>query len=141
MYCQPTDLEKLVSAELLGQLADDGPGATATPDQIIAEAIDQADGEIDGYVGVVLPVPLSPAPRLVANLSAKIAAYNLFRRRPHLEAGEWKEEYARALRLLERIARGEISMGPKEGETAAALEPNGLAVVTKASHFGDLEDF
>lgn len=106
MYSTATDLKKLVSPEVLAQLADDGPGAAATADEVIAEAIDQADREIDAYVGAVMPVPLDPVPLLVANLSPKIALYNLFRRRPHLEAGEWGDEYKRCVRLLERIARG-----------------------------------
>ncbi|WP_449246463.1 gp436 family protein [Desulfarculus baarsii] len=135
MYCTPADLEKLLAPETLGQLADDGPGGPA-PEAVLLEAIEQADREIDAYLGVARAVPLEPAPAIVANLSAKIAVYNLYRRRPHLEAGEWAGEYQRALKLLERIAEGRLSLGGGEGP-AAPLEPNAMVTISRPPHFSD----
>jgi len=140
MYCTTTDLEKLLAPDVLRQLADDGPGGPQ-PEAVMLEAIEQADREIDSYLGVVVPVPLEPVPPLVANLSAKIAVYNLHRRRSHLELGEWGKEYDRALKLLERIARGEVSMGPtaENGEPAEPLNPGRAAVETRRPEFPDGE--
>lgn len=141
MYSTTADIERLLAPDVIRQLTDDGPNGRSA-DEIIAEAIDQADREIDSYVGVVRQVPLDPAPGLVANLSAKIAAYNLLRRRPHLEAGEWGDEYKRCLRLLERVAAGQISLGAVSAdEPAPAMEPAGAAVVTPPAIFTDLEDY
>ncbi len=137
MYCAVADLEKLVAPGQLRQLADDGPGAPA-PEEVMAEAIDQADREIDAYLGTVREVPLDPVPPLVANLSAKIAVYNLHRRRTHLDLGEWAEEYKRALRLLERIAAGDVSLGPpEEGGTSQPAGGGQAVVVTGEPMFTD----
>lgn len=135
MYSAVTDLERLLAPEQLRQLADDGLGSPE-PEVVMAEAIEQADREIDAFLGMVLAVPLEPVPPLVANLSAKIAVYNLFRRRSHLELGEWAGEYSRAVKLLERIARGDLSLGqPAADQVAPPREPNSLAVVAPRRHF------
>lgn len=143
MYCATADLEKLMSAESLRQLADDGPDGPAY-EAVLAEAIEQADREIDAYIGVVQEVPLDPVPPLVANLSAKIAVYNLYRRRDHLDGGAWADEYKRAMALLSKIASGGLSLG-KSGEAgsgpAEPLEPNTMIVNTPPPYFDDLEKF
>jgi phage gp36-like protein len=143
MYSIASDLEKLLEPDAIRQLADDGPGA-AEPEVVIAEAIEQADREIDTYLNMVMEVPVDPVPPLVANLSAKIAVYNLHRRRSHLEVGEWGEEYKRCLKLLERIADGKLTIGPKaEGETAQPENPGRGVVQTRPREFPDdrLEKF
>ena len=139
MYSAAPDIEKLVAPEVLAQLADDGPGAAATAEEVIAEAIEQADREIDAYIGAVAPTPMDPPHPLIANLSPKIALYNLFRRRPHLEAGEWGEEYKRCVRLLEMIAAGKINLGAAdaEGNPAEPLDPGRTVVVTGPLQFPD----
>ena len=142
MYCTTADMEKLMSAESLRQLADDGPDGPAYED-VLAEAIEQADREIDAYIGVVQSVPLDPVPPLVANLSAKIAIYKLYSRRDHLDPGVWGKGYERALSLLQKIATGGLSLG-SSGEDgsgpAEPLEPNTMIVNTPPPYF-DLEKF
>ncbi|MCB2186947.1 MAG: DUF1320 domain-containing protein [Deltaproteobacteria bacterium] len=140
MYSSETDLKRLLSPDTLRQLADDGLGGLP-PEEVIAEAIEQADREIDAYLGLVMTVPLAATPPLAANLSAKIAAYNLHRRRSHLELGEWAEEYKRCLKLLEKIGSGELTLGPGPGNTTAEpASPGSLAVVTAKPLF-DLETY
>lgn len=139
MYSTPSDLAKLIDERTLLQLADDS-GLAGLDDErvqaVLAEAIEQADREIDSYVCMALPVPLFPVPDLVANLSAKIAAYNLFRRRPHLELGEWGKEYDRCLRLLERIAQRKVVLESPDAEPAQAEPDSGVSVSAPAAHFG-----
>ncbi|WP_044347259.1 DUF1320 domain-containing protein [Dethiosulfatarculus sandiegensis] len=141
MYASKADLDKLIAPDLIDQLCDDGPGGQA-PDDVIAEAIEQADREIDAYLGQISPVPLSPVPPIANMISAKIAIYNLHRRRPHLELGEWGEEYKRCVKLLEKIAKKEISIGTPDdgGGQSQAADPARMAVVTPSPYF-DLSDF
>ena len=140
MYCTIADLKLLMSEEQLLQLADDGVDSP-TPEQVMNEAIDQADREIDGYLNAIRPVPLDPVPLIVPNISAKIAAYNLFRRKPHLEAGEWATEYDRQVKLLEKIASGKIGLGltgdEDPGEQAQPTEPGKMVAKSRPPHFPD----
>lgn len=140
MYSTATDLQKLVAPNVLDQLSDDGAGAAATAEEVIAEAIDQADTEIDSYFSAQVTVPMDPPHPLAANLSAKMALYNLFRRRPHVDLGEWGEEYKRCVALLKRIAEGKISVTPSaDGEHTEPLNAGGTVVITGEPYFGDLE--
>ncbi len=159
MYCAFEDLRRLLGdrrllelgedtgkvsearfQELLAALDDSGAERSAAENALLAnleEAIDAADREIDGWVSVVAPVPLADPPGIVANLSAKIAVYNLHRRRPHLELGEWKEEYERALKTLERIAQGRIPLAPATVDNPVRAEGPGVSVVSGEQEFGD----
>ena len=140
MYSTIADLKKLMPEAQLLELSDDGVDSP-TPEEVMAEAIEQADREIDGYLNAVLPVPLDPVPPLVANISAKIAIWNLYRRRTHLDPGSWGDEYPRQLRLLEKIAEGKISIGAtgdeEPGELAEPMDPGRAEVRTRPPEFSD----
>lgn len=137
------DSGRVTESRLLAILEDPGLARTAEEAATVAaveECIDQADREIDAFVSVVMPVPLgtdgAAVPGIVANLSGKISAYNLHRRRPHLELGEWKEEYARCIRQLERIAQGKLPL-TATAEAPAQAQPVGVTVTAPGRIFGD----
>ncbi len=113
MYSTPAELKLLISEKELVQLASDSKQIadwhSREIQNVLTEAIDQADGEIDGYVGMVQTLPMPKTPRIISNLSAKIAVYNMLRRRPHMP-DSWQSEYDRCLRLLEKIAEGKLSL-------------------------------
>jgi phage gp36-like protein len=143
MYSTIGDLKTLMPEAQLLELADDGVDSP-TPEQVMLEAIEQADREIDGYLGAVHEVPLDPVPPMVANISAKIAVWNLNRRRPHLEPGSWGDEYPRQLNLLKLIAQGKLTLGmEQEGGTVQPLELDKPVMKTRDREFPDelLEEF
>jgi phage gp36-like protein len=132
MYCTSDDLTRLLpESELLELADDDGVASLDDPgvQAVLAEAIDQADREIDAYVGMVKAVPLDPVPPLVANLSAKIAVHGLYIRRPGLSIPDSiAEAYKQALQMLGRIAAGKLSLGQeKDGATE---EPGTVQMAT-----------
>jgi phage gp36-like protein len=137
------DIQALINDDLILQLADDS-GLAALADEkvqsVINGAIQRADREIDAYVSAVKPVPLSPVPPLINNLSSKIAVYNLHRRRPHLDLGEWKDEYSRCLKLLERIAGGRVPLTPEGDEPEQAEAAAGVSVTTGRQRFESIWD-
>lgn len=138
-YSQPQDLRLLLDERRLLELADErGLAAWDDPavQQVLCEAIAAADREIDAYAGAVRPVPLVPVPPLAARLSARVAVYNLHRRRPHLELGEWGKEYERCLRLLERIAEGKVSLTASAAQPVQAETGAGVSVAAEAPQFG-----
>lgn len=119
-YCTLTDLKKLLPEELLIQLTDD-EGAGVVNQGRIDEAIAGADIEIDSYCGVKYTVPFaSPVPDLAKKLSIDIAIYNLYSRKVEEIPSTRAERYKNAIRQLEGIAKGLISIGEATEPTPAA---------------------
>jgi len=134
MYSAPDDLRLLLAEKELVQLAADGRPGRWADDQtqaVLAEAIDQADSEIDGYISLRVTLPLTFPPRLISNLSAKIAVYNLLRRRASIP-DHWRGEYDRCLALLKDIAAGKLPLPDDgaDGTDDGDADPGSIAVVT-----------
>ncbi|MFB0515166.1 MAG: gp436 family protein [Candidatus Neomarinimicrobiota bacterium] len=120
-YCTKADIQKRVSDQALIQLTTEDAQATEPDDDVITEAIEAADGEIDSYAVRQFTVPLSPVPPRIKDISRDIAIYNLYARRPHMETPEIiKDRYRSAVKWLEKLAEGKVSPGelpePEESE-------------------------
>lgn len=89
----------------------------------IADAIADADGEIDGYLSKRYPIPLSPVPKVINKMSKDIAVYNLFSRIGIDETSREKNylnRYNAAVKFLQLVASGGVSIGAAPGETSQA---------------------
>ncbi len=118
-YSTVDDIKKLLPEELLVQLTDDEDTGAVNLARA-EEAIAQADAEIDSYCGERLSVPLSPAPEMVRKLSVDIAIYNLYSRMVREMPEVRAERYRNAVRKLEGIARGIISLGIAESPASSS---------------------
>jgi len=97
---------------------------------IIQAAIDDADGEIDGYLAKRYSVPISPVPKIINKMSKDIAVYNLFSRVGIDESGSEKNflnRYNSAVKFLTLVASGTVSIGT-EVDTPATAASNGFTV-------------
>lgn len=113
-YCTQDDvLDQLSEAQLI-QCTDDNDTGSVDAAKV-AQAIADADGEIDGYVGARYAVPLSPVPAIILKLAVDIAIYNLFSRRDEVPENR-AERYKNAIRFLEQVAKGGISLGADDPE-------------------------
>lgn len=89
---------------------------------IVESAILDADGTIDGYLSTRYPVPLASPDKMINNLSKDIAIYNIFSR---IGINEDDREntlitrYKNAIRFLEKIAEGKISLPEKRSQQSA----------------------
>lgn len=103
-YCTENDLLTMIPQKELAELtADSGD----MPDsQVVAEAIDRADAEIDAYLGTRYTLPLTPVPDQVKGLSMDITLYHLYSRRS-VAPPVRRQKYEAALSLLKQIAAGE----------------------------------
>lgn len=104
---------------------------------IIAAAMEDADGEIDGYLAKRYTVPIEPTPKVVNKFAKDIAVYNLFSRVGIDESGEEKNylnRYHAAIKFLTLVAEGKVSIGAKTDDptTAAAT---GFSVTSNARLF------
>lgn len=135
-YCLPDDLKLLISERELVQLAAEGkPFTFESPEvqAVLVEAINQADTEIDSYIGMVPGIlPFDVVPDLVSNLSAKIGVYNMLRRRPSMP-DHWESEYKRCTRVLDKFAEGKLSFASALAADPAAdqkADDNSAGIVT-----------
>jgi len=120
-YSALTDIEKLIPEETVIQLTDDEGTGEVVQDPV-TEAIAKADSEIDAYLAAQYDVPLSPVPALIRNLSTDIAIYNLYSRRVEEIPQTRAERYKNAIRILEKISKGEISLGTGDPGVSASAD-------------------
>ena len=117
-YCTKLDIEKMLPADDVTNLTDDeGTGAQVA--SRVSEAIAQADAEIDSYCGGRFTVPFTTVPDIVKKCSVDIAIYNLYSRRVESIPDTRSERYRNAIRQLEGIAKGIISIGEDPEPTAS----------------------
>ena len=136
MYSTLDDLRKLVPEEVLVQLTDDEYLGTVNQARV-DEAIAQADAEVDSYCGGRYSVPFSTVPEIAKKLSVDIAVYNLYSRTVMEMPAVRAERYRNAIRQLEAISKGIISLGvdplpsaPKDS-TAETNKPTDTNVFTR----------
>lgn len=90
---------------------------------IIDAAIEDADGEIDGYLAKRYAVPLAPTPKVINKFSKDIAVYNLFSRIGIDEGTDQKNylnRYNAAIKFLTLVAEGKVSIGTQADDPATA---------------------
>ena len=90
---------------------------------IIDAAIEDADGEIDGYLAKRYTVPASPVPKIINKFSKDIAVYNLFSRIGIDESTDQKtylNRYNAAIKFLTLVAEGKVSIGTVTDDPATA---------------------
>ena len=119
-YSTIDDMGKLIPLEMLIQLTDDENTGALVATRV-EEAVRQADSEIDSYCAMKYGVPLDPVPEIVRKCSVDIAIYNLYSRRVEEIPPTRSERYRNAVRCLEGIVRGTVSLGESPaGEPTAS---------------------
>jgi phage gp36-like protein len=113
-YCDIGDLKNDISEAELIQLTDDDD-AGVVDETVVADAIADADSEIDAYLRARYDLPLDTAPRILKKLSVGITLYYLFHRR-QIANEVIKERYDNAVKLLDRIAKGQVQLVEADGD-------------------------
>jgi phage gp36-like protein len=110
MYCTLEDILKKIPTDTVVQLTDDTDGGGI--DEVKTdEAIADAGREIDAYCGSRYILPFAVVPDIIAKLAADIAIYNLYSRVTETIPDTRADRYKNAIKLLEGIAKGAISLG------------------------------
>lgn len=116
-YSTITDILAQLDEQTLIQLTDDDNLGAVNQD-VAAEAIADADAEIDGYCGNRYDVPLTTATAVIRKISRDMAIYNLYGRRPNGPTENVKERYANAVRFLKDVSAGRVSLGANAPEAS-----------------------
>ncbi|MBI5328857.1 MAG: DUF1320 domain-containing protein [Deltaproteobacteria bacterium] len=108
-YITKTDIIEQLAEESLMQLTDD-EGIGSVNDVRVDAAIEDSEGEVDGYLSVRYACPISPTPKIIKKCAVDIAIYNLYARRD--TANEEREKrYKNAVRFLENASKGVVTLG------------------------------
>ena len=115
-YATTADMRDRFDEAELRQLTDDA-GAGVIDDARLQRALDDAGDLINAHLAARYDVPIAPAPKLLTRLQCDIARRYLYRDEP--PAGV-KDAHDQAVRTLERLADGRMSLGldAEGGETA-----------------------
>ena len=121
-YCDLDDLKQDISGTELQQLTDDERLGAVNEDRINA-AIGAAGDLIDGFLRGRYALPLDPVPTIVRTIATEIAIYRLFlRKKRQTITKEMTDNYNAQIRLLEKLQRGEITLGGGETPSEKAGE-------------------
>lgn len=137
MYCTIDDLLKQSSAEVLIRCTDDEGNEEINQD-IVTEKIIDAQTEIDSYCRSQYNVPFAPVPGLIKKLAVDIALYNLISRRGlHEDSPDiiLVKRYKDAVRLLENLAKGIVTIGTGTDMSTAALAAQQVNIQSAKRHF------
>jgi len=136
VYLDAADLQRRLSEEALAQLTDDLE--TGEPDpQRLAEAIADAEAEVNAYLQERYSLPLATVPPLVVRIVADLAVWQLYGRR-QLTDEAVEARYKAAVKLCEQLAAGKVSLGvaapPAEvAGGAQVVEPGTGRVFTRGT--------
>lgn len=113
-YSTLADIREAIDETRLVQLTDDAKTGEVD-ESIVSRAIEDADREIDGYVGSRHAVPLAPVPAIIRKFSVDLAITNLYARREK-ENDARTRRYDNAIAFLKQVALGKIALGADDPE-------------------------
>lgn len=117
MYCSIDDIKKRIPETVLAQITDDVDGITVD-ENTVNKAISDAQSLIDSHLrGRYTSLPLSPTPTIINSVAVDICIYDLHSRRITDELPEAiKDRYKNAVKVLENIRDGKLSIGVEPGK-------------------------
>ncbi len=135
-YCTQQNFADRFDEQELIQLTDRAiPPAGVVDTVVIAQALADADAEIDGYLAGRYALPLASVPPRLTRLAADIARYYLYDNRASEEV---RTRYEDAIKYLLALAKGEIALGADPPPAAGAPQYSAPGRVFTAE---TLEDF
>ena len=113
-YATPAQLATRYGHDRLVEITDrDANGVADDPmiAQALADALADAEAEIDGYLAARYRLPLPTVPPLLARIACDIAVYRLLSLRRMGDIEDARVRYEDARRLLEALAKGLVALG------------------------------
>ena len=135
-YVTQSDLDKRLGTDLLVNLTNEDPAATTVDTDAMNEAIDDAEAEVNGYVGARYALPLTaPYPRLVLTLARRLSIFHLYQLQPGMAPESVQKDYDAAVEQLKTIAKGTLSLGlATDGTDASASSESGRVAVRRSGN-------
>lgn len=120
-YATAQDIIDLYGEDLLRRLADrDKDGLP--DDAVVADALQGADEICNAYLSAQFTVPVVPTPGIVRTCAIDIAVYRMAIERAQ-RTDEMRLRYEDALKILDKIAKGDIGIGLPPGGGGGGGDP------------------
>jgi phage gp36-like protein len=121
-YATQQDLIDRFGLDEITQISDETGSGTLDTGRV-AQALADANAQIDGFLGTRYTLPLSTIPAALNLIACDVSRYRLAR----LPADEMRRRYEDALRWLGKVATGEYGLGvDAEGQVPA--ETSGVQI-------------
>lgn len=142
-YCTRQEVREMLKDDALNtiigdQYIEDPAQREALAGPIIDAAVEDAEGEIDGYLAKRYSVPLAAVPKVINKFAKDIAVYNLYSRIGIDESGEEKNylnRYHSAIKFLTLVAEGKVSLGA-QGDDRQTAASTGFSMQSNPRIFG-----
>jgi phage gp36-like protein len=106
-YAVQADLVERFGEQEIIQLTD-RKGIGVIDEDVLARSLQDADAEIDGYIGGRVTLPLTSVPKILVGYACDIARYKLYADDPTENV---RNRYKDAIRFLELVGQGKLSLG------------------------------
>ena len=120
-YITIDDLRARVSEQSLIELTDEA-GMGVVDEGKVNRAIEDAEEVINSYLRGRYFLPISPVPKLLKTLAVDIALYLLYARTERFDLAELPggvtAQYKNAIKILENIQKGLVTLGTEQGVTS-----------------------
>ena len=117
MYATRDDMQARFGERELVSLTDRDRDGNID-DAALDAALAQATAEIDGYLGGRYPLPLARTPAVLTGYACDIARYRLCSSGA-LTTDDIRDRYRDAVRFLEHVAAGRVTLGGMPGGSVA----------------------
>jgi len=101
-------------------IAADHDGDGTADEAVVTQGLSDATDEINVHVGARYTLPLVTVPAVLKRLCVDIGLYLMSK--PPSVTEEKRKRYEDALKLLQAISAGKVSLGISSGETAATTD-------------------
>lgn len=127
MYCTVDEVRSLLKEDAINSIIDNEYIEDQEEKEnkllpLIQQAIEDSDGEIDGYLASRYLTPLKKIPKVINKYSKDIAVYNLFSRAGLDESereSNYLTRYRAAIKFLELVAKGTVDIGTENVQVQA----------------------
>ena len=135
-YIDQEYILKKIRKDHLDLLLKPGENDTLTSADILAQAIETSDSQVDRYLkGAIKTVPMTAPPAHIKDASAILCIYNLHGR---IDYGDippyWETQYKETIKFLERVQDGKANVEITDASDAA---PGTVAYFTQGRNFDD----
>jgi len=117
VYATLQDLQTRFGEDAL-LIAADRDGDNQVDAEVVEQALEDADAEIDTYVGQQYRLPLPFVPRILTKLAVDIA-FDTLSPEADTATEQRRTRREKAVQLLRSIAKGEVSLGVDQSAPAS----------------------
>lgn len=101
-------LEQIPVSDLIELTDDDNTGSV--DDSIVNGAIDNSEGEVDGYLASRYSTPVTPVPNIIKAFTVDVAIHRLYGRRQGATE-DVEKRYKNAIQFLKNVSKGVVTLG------------------------------